>query len=80
MMAHKKSLNLVATLHQNDFALFARKFSVQAALQQKDNYKLLVIGAGTGGLATSSRFVKKLGAHNVAVVDPSEWHRELFCF
>ena len=87
-------LNLVVS---NDFALLARKFCVQAPLrqqhqhqphhhhhhQQKSNYKLLVIGGGTGGLSTSSRFVKKLGAHNVAVVDPCEWHCEcieLFIF
>ncbi|CAF0835650.1 unnamed protein product [Brachionus calyciflorus] len=40
----------------------------------KNNYKLVVVGGGSGGLAISSRFSRKLGKNNVALIDPSEWH------
>ncbi|KAL0968679.1 hypothetical protein UPYG_G00270110 [Umbra pygmaea] len=40
----------------------------------KDHYKLLVLGGGTGGITMSARMKRKLGAGNVAVVEPSEMH------
>ncbi|KAM9570420.1 sulfide:quinone oxidoreductase, mitochondrial-like isoform 2-T2 [Salvelinus alpinus] len=40
----------------------------------KEHYKVLVLGGGTGGIAMSARMKRKLGAENVAVVEPSEMH------
>ena len=76
-MANKISLSLGLRLNQsllNDKAIFVRQFSIHTSKQQKDNYKLLVIGGGTGGLSASYRFVNTVGANNVAIVDGAEWH------
>lgn len=76
-MAYNSFINFSVRLNKTTFLndkAFVRNFSVQSPQYQKDKYKLLIIGGGAGGLATSSRFVKKLGANNVAVVDGSEWH------
>lgn len=38
----------------------------------KEHYKMLVLGGGSGGIAMSARMKRKMGAENVAVVEPSE--------
>lgn len=50
--------------------LFCKCFSTAQSNYQKDGYKLVVVGGGCGGLATASMFKKKLGAGNVAVIEP----------
>ncbi|NWZ43316.1 SQOR protein, partial [Brachypodius atriceps] len=40
----------------------------------KDYYEVLVLGGGTGGIAMSARMKRKVGAGNVAVVEPSKTH------
>ncbi|NXO34412.1 SQOR protein, partial [Locustella ochotensis] len=40
----------------------------------KNYYEVLVLGGGTGGIAMSARMKRKVGAGNVAVVEPSETH------
>ncbi|NXX25825.1 SQOR protein, partial [Nicator chloris] len=40
----------------------------------KDYYEVLVLGGGAGGIAMSARMKRKVGAGNVAVVEPSETH------
>ena len=42
--------------------------------QEKNNYKLVVVGGGSGGLTIASKFNKILGVNNVALVEPSDWH------
>ena len=51
-----------------------RAFSIEAAKYSDEKYKLLIIGAGAGGLATGSKFARKLGAKNVAIIDPAKYH------
>lgn len=38
----------------------------------KQHYKMLVLGGGSGGVAMSARMKRMLGAENVAVVEPSQ--------
>jgi len=38
----------------------------------KDYYEVLVLGGGTGGITMSARMKRKVGAENVAVVEPSK--------
>ncbi|NWX29106.1 SQOR protein, partial [Notiomystis cincta] len=40
----------------------------------KDCYEVLVLGGGAGGIAMSARMKRKVGAGNVAVVEPSKTH------
>ncbi|XP_027725835.1 sulfide:quinone oxidoreductase, mitochondrial [Vombatus ursinus] len=40
----------------------------------KDYYEFLVLGGGSGGITMSSRIKRKVGAENVAIVEPSEKH------
>lgn len=40
----------------------------------KQHYKMLVVGGGSGGISMSARMKRMLGAENVAVVEPSETH------
>ncbi|NXR99073.1 SQOR protein, partial [Oxylabes madagascariensis] len=40
----------------------------------KDYYEVLVLGGGAGGIAMSARMKRKVGAGNVAVVEPRETH------
>ncbi|MBN3313356.1 SQOR protein, partial [Atractosteus spatula] len=39
-----------------------------------EHYKVLVVGGGSGGITMSARMKRKVGAENVAVVEPSENH------
>nr|XP_009920134.1 PREDICTED: sulfide:quinone oxidoreductase, mitochondrial isoform X2 [Haliaeetus albicilla] len=40
----------------------------------KDYYEVLVLGGGAGGITMSARMKRKVGAGNVAVVEPSKTH------
>lgn len=59
----------------NTLVLVRRNLSMSASKAAKDNYKLLIVGGGSGGVAMSAKFTKILGPHNVAIVEPSQWHR-----
>ncbi|OWF51728.1 sulfide:quinone oxidoreductase, mitochondrial-like [Mizuhopecten yessoensis] len=50
----------------------SRNFSTSLSFQK--NYKLVVVGGGAGGCAVAAKFVRKLGAGNVAVIEPSQTH------
>lgn len=51
-----------------------RNFSIENAKLAKDHYKLLVVGGGSGGISTGAKFARKIGAQNVAIVDPAKYH------
>lgn len=40
----------------------------------KDHYKLVIVGGGSGGLATASKFKRALGAENIAIIEPADIH------
>ncbi|XP_069316517.1 sulfide:quinone oxidoreductase, mitochondrial [Eulemur rufifrons] len=40
----------------------------------KSHYEVLVLGGGTGGITMAARVKRKVGAENVAIVEPSERH------
>lgn len=42
--------------------------------QHANNYKLVVIGGGSGGCATAAKFCRELGKGSVAVIEPKEIH------
>lgn len=65
------------------FACFLRLGTQQAAPLQlhtgacctaKNHYEVLVLGGGSGGITMATRMKRKVGAENVAVVEPSERH------
>ncbi|CAF0826655.1 unnamed protein product [Adineta steineri] len=41
---------------------------------QQHHYKLVVIGAGCGGLACASKFAKKLSKNEIAIIDKNDTH------
>uniref|UniRef100_A0A0N4Z5B3 Sulfide:quinone oxidoreductase, mitochondrial n=1 Tax=Parastrongyloides trichosuri TaxID=131310 RepID=A0A0N4Z5B3_PARTI len=47
---------------------------LSTVIRAKDHYNLLVLGAGAGGLATSSHFSRVLPKGSVGVVEPSSLH------
>ncbi|XP_026711899.1 sulfide:quinone oxidoreductase, mitochondrial isoform X2 [Athene cunicularia] len=49
-------------------------FHTAARCAAKDYYEVLVLGGGTGGITMSARMKRKVGAGNVAVVEPSQTH------
>ncbi|NWS87437.1 SQOR protein, partial [Toxostoma redivivum] len=51
-------------------------FSLHTAARcaARNYYEVLVLGGGTGGIAMSARMKRKVGAENVAVVEPSKTH------
>lgn len=51
--------NLCETKRHESFPIFVR------------SYKLLIVGGGSGGLATANKFASKLGDKKVAVIEPS---------
>ncbi|NBT58894.1 pyridine nucleotide-disulfide oxidoreductase, partial [bacterium] len=40
----------------------------------KPHYKILILGAGTGGVSVAARLAKKLSAQDIAILDPAENH------
>jgi hypothetical protein len=51
-----------------------RSLSLSSSKLSKDNYKLLVVGGGSGGITIAAKFNKILGSNNVAIVEPNDWH------
>uniref|UniRef100_UPI00398EE831 sulfide:quinone oxidoreductase, mitochondrial n=1 Tax=Pristiophorus japonicus TaxID=55135 RepID=UPI00398EE831 len=51
-----------------------REFHISPNGASKNHYEVLVVGGGTGGITMSARMKRKLGAGNVAVIEPSEKH------
>ncbi|XP_022442893.1 sulfide:quinone oxidoreductase, mitochondrial isoform X3 [Delphinapterus leucas] len=45
-----------------------------ASLAAKNHYEVLVLGGGSGGITMAARMKRKVGAENVAIVEPSERH------
>lgn len=41
-------------------------------LAAKNHYEVLVLGGGSGGITMASRMKRRVGAENVAIVEPSE--------
>lgn len=80
MIAETKLLNLNRTKSLFYNVFFMRNISVSSANNAKENYKLVVVGGGSAGLNISSRFVRKLGKNNVAIIEPSDWHCKFFSF
>ncbi|XP_071070274.1 sulfide:quinone oxidoreductase, mitochondrial isoform X2 [Dasypus novemcinctus] len=65
------------------FACFLRLGAQQAGLLQlhtgashaaKSHYEVLVLGGGSGGICMAARMKRRVGAENVAIVEPSERH------
>lgn len=65
---------LIFTSNKAKLNTFVRNFSLENKKFAKDHYKLLVVGGGAGGIATGSSFARKIGAENVAIVDPAKNH------
>ena len=51
-------------------AIVAAAFSTSTA-REKD-YKLVIVGGGSGGAAIANRFVYRMGKNAVAVIEPSD--------
>ncbi|XP_069767458.1 sulfide:quinone oxidoreductase, mitochondrial [Narcine bancroftii] len=51
-----------------------RQFHLTTGCADKSHHEVLVLGGGTGGITMSARMRRKVGAGNVAVVEPSEQH------
>jgi malic enzyme len=49
------------------YRIFVRGFSTQ-----QNHFKLVVIGAGCGGLACASKFAKKLSKDQIAIIDKND--------
>ncbi|KAB0393006.1 hypothetical protein E2I00_015193 [Balaenoptera physalus] len=43
-----------------------------ASLTAKNHYEVLVLGGGSGGITMAARMKRKVGAENVAIIEPSE--------
>ncbi|CAH0701033.1 unnamed protein product [Spodoptera exigua] len=52
----------------------SRSFSVSTPNNGTYSCKLLVIGGGTGGSATSAKFARRLPKHSVIILEPSKDH------
>lgn len=78
---------VVSSPHARLFTCFLRLGAQQAAPLQlhtgacctaKNHYEVLVLGGGSGGITMATRMKRKVGAENVAIVEPSEvsvpWH------
>ncbi|KAI5100472.1 sulfide:quinone oxidoreductase, mitochondrial [Silurus meridionalis] len=49
-------------------------FHTSNGLASKEHYKIVVVGGGSGGISMGARMKRKVGAENVAIVEPSEMH------
>ena len=65
--------NLLKSANKLNYT-FLRYISVSSSANNKDHYKLVIVGAGTGGLSTASKFARKFGDGNVAVIDSQKTH------
>ncbi|CAH1779446.1 unnamed protein product [Owenia fusiformis] len=74
MASLKNLVKLQSRLCLRDTSKVICSFSTSARDDAKKDYKLVVIGGGTGGFAVTSKFAKKLGKGQIAVVEPNEEH------
>lgn len=44
----------------------------RSSLAAKNHYEVLVLGGGSGGISMAARMKRRVGAENVAIVEPSE--------
>ncbi|KAJ5225896.1 sulfide quinone reductase [Penicillium chermesinum] len=53
-----------------------RNFAMASPVNAARNHKIVVVGGGSAGLAISHQLLKsgKFAAHDIAIVDPAEWH------
>ena len=51
-----------------------RLLSTSPALLQDQAFKLVIVGGGAGGCGTANKFASKLGAGEVAVIEPNDMH------
>ncbi|XP_049638451.1 sulfide:quinone oxidoreductase, mitochondrial isoform X2 [Suncus etruscus] len=51
-----------------------RQLHTGACLASKNYYEMLVLGGGSGGITMAARMKNKVGADNIAIVEPSEQH------
>jgi len=49
------------------YHIIIRRFSTQ-----QNHYKLVIIGAGCGGLACASKLAKKLSKNQIAIIDKND--------
>ncbi|XP_062858402.1 sulfide:quinone oxidoreductase, mitochondrial [Trichomycterus rosablanca] len=49
-------------------------FHASSGLSAKEHYKIVVLGGGSGGITMGARMKRKVGAEQVAIVEPSEMH------
>jgi hypothetical protein len=61
-------------LKTNNNKLIIRGISIKTCNYHKDHYRLVIVGAGAGGLSTAAKSIRKLGAGNVAIIDPATLH------
>ncbi|XP_030312577.1 sulfide:quinone oxidoreductase, mitochondrial isoform X3 [Calypte anna] len=64
----------VGLLKQGMQKMSSFSFHTAAKCAARDYYEVLVLGGGTGGISMSARMKRKVGAGNVAVVEPSKTH------
>ena len=76
MLGRKSLIHLgkLATSSNSSIVVDMRALSTSTPKLAKDNYKLLIIGGGSGGVTISAKFQRVLGANNVALVEPNDWH------
>ncbi|XP_050397076.1 sulfide:quinone oxidoreductase, mitochondrial [Patella vulgata] len=58
----------------NFISQISRSFSKSCARESQKKCRLLVIGGGTGGCSTAAKFVRKIGAGNVTLIEPADTH------
>ncbi|XP_043084499.1 sulfide:quinone oxidoreductase, mitochondrial isoform X1 [Puntigrus tetrazona] len=56
------------------FSVVSSHVHTSSGLAAKDHYRVLVLGGGSGGVTMAARMKRKVGAQNVAIVEPSEMH------
>lgn len=50
----------------------SRQLHTGACLASKNYYEMLVLGGGSGGITMAARMKNKVGADNIAIIEPSE--------
>lgn len=74
-------VTMVSSSRARLFAFFLRLGTQQTGSLQlhtgtscasKNHYEVLVLGGGCGGITMAARMKRKVGADNVAIIEPSE--------
>lgn len=71
-MAGLRITHRLAGIASRGHGLQVACFSTSGTLQDSQHFRLVVVGGGCGGTATANMFAKKLGAGNVAIIEPKE--------